>query len=490
MPKLSSPAAPAAGRARSLGLAIALITLAAAACGDGAPSAPAAAADYIRGPHGGRMLGEAALQIEVTIYERGVPPEFRVYPYVNGKPVPPAQVSVRINLLRHGGRLDPIAFAPQGDYLLGDKEIVEPHSFDVEVIASMGAQSQTWTYASYEGRVELSDEAVQTSAIKLERVGPAKMKTELELPGEVKLNADKLAHVVPRLAGVMRTVHKSLGDPVKQGEVIAVLESRDLAELRRALAEASQQVEFAKRAFEREDALLNKGIASQVSYQEKERDLKEAELQQRSARQQLSALGAGAGAGSTSLSLRAPFDGVVIAKNVAIGQAVKDDEALFTIADLSTLWVDVSVYARDLGVVKEGQAVTITAQGSELAATGVIGYVGALVGEATRSAMARVILPDAERRWRAGMFVTVQVVQEAYTAPVAVKREALQTFRDWDVVFVRAGNTFEARPLELGRTDGDWVEIVSGLAGGETYATANSFVIKADIGKSGASHDH
>ena len=165
-------------------------------------------------------------------------------------------------------------------------------------------------------------------------------------------------------------------------------------------------------------------------------------------------------------------------------------EDLFTIADLSTVWVEVNVYAKDVNAVKLGQDVTIKAESIDTTATGKIIHVGSLVSEETRSAKARVVLPDAERKWRAGTFVTVTVVQEEYTAPVAVKREGLQKFRDWDVVFVRSGNTFEARPLELGRTDGEWVEVTSGLSPGEKYASANSFILKADVGKSGASHDH
>ncbi len=462
-----------------------------AGCGDKAKSEPeeGATKDYEKGPHGGRLLGDKKFQAEVTIYERGIPPQFRVYFYAAGKQVSPAEVTLKIDLHRHGGRLDAINFKPEGDYLLGDKTIEEPHSFDVDVAATYQKVPYTWKYVTYEGRVELSDDAVRTSEIKIETVGPAKMRSALELPGEIKLNADKLAHIVPRLTGVIRSIRKNQGDDVKKGEVIAVLDSRELAEMRRQLLETSHEVSFAKRAYEREEGLWKKGISSEASYLQKQREYEEAGFKNRSARQQLAALGAG-GSNGTLFELRAPFDGVVIEKNVATGQAVKEDDDLFTVADLSTVWVEVNVYAKDVNAVKLGQDVTVKAESIDTTATGKIIYVGSLVGEETRSAKARVVLPDAERRWRAGTFVTVTVVQEEYTAPVAVKREGLQKFRDWDVVFVRAGNTFEARPLELGRTDGEWVEVTSGLSPGEQYASANSFILKADVGKSGASHDH
>ena len=99
-------------------------------------------------------------------------------------------------------------------------------------------------------------------------------------------------------------------------------------------------------------------------------------------------------------------------------------------------------------------------------------------------------MQNPEGRWRPGLFVTVEVVQEEVTVPVAVSVDAIQTFRDWSVVFVQYGDLFEVRPLELGRNDGQWVEVLHGLLPGERYVARNSFILKAELGKSGATHDH
>jgi len=123
-------------------------------------------------------------------------------------------------------------------------------------------------------------------------------------------------------------------------------------------------------------------------------------------------------------------------------------------------------------------------------AEGRVAYVGSLIGEQTRSAKARVTLPNPDRSWRPGLFVTVDLVQNETEVPVAVPAEAIQTYRDAKIVFGRFGEFFEARPVELGRNDGKRVEVVSGLAPGTRYAATNSFVLKADLGKAGASHDH
>lgn len=500
-----------AEKARLIALLTALVVsplLGAIGCGDRPPSAGVeggeaaanAAKDYERGPHGGRLLSDDKLQVEVTIYERGVPPQFRVYAYDRGKPLPPDEVALRIELHRLGGRVDRIGFKPEQDYLVGDRVVEEPHSFDVSVEAKRGGVKHTWSYAQSEGRVELSDEAVRTSAIGIETAGPVEMQSVVELPGEIVLNADKVAHIVARTLGVVHEVRKNQGDEVKKGEVIAVIDSRELAEAKREYIETAQALDFARRAFEREQGLWKKNISSEADYLLQERAYHEAGLKHRSARQQLEALGISRVELQTLLEkpdgvltryeLRAPFDGRIIDKKVATGQAVTEDEDLFTVADLATVWVNVTVYAKDLNAVRVGQEVTVRSDALDAEVRERIVYVGSLVGGEARAATARVVLPDPEGIWRPGLFVKAIVVQEEVTVPVAVKRDGLQKFRDWDVVFVRVGDLFEARPLELGRRDGDWVEVTSGLSPGEKYAAANSFILKADVGKAGASHDH
>jgi cobalt-zinc-cadmium efflux system membrane fusion protein len=175
---------------------------------------------------------------------------------------------------------------------------------------------------------------------------------------------------------------------------------------------------------------------------------------------------------------------------VTVGEAVAADHTLFVIADLSSVWVEASIAARDLGAVRQGQTAVIRSADLGREANGRISYLGAVVGRETRTAVARVVIPNADGRWRPGLFVTVRLVRESSTVPVAVLAEAIQTFRDWQVVFVRYGDWFEARPLELGRSDGLWVEVLQGLSPGVQYATTNSFAIKAEIGKLGATHDH
>jgi cobalt-zinc-cadmium efflux system membrane fusion protein len=314
------------------------------------------------------------------------------------------------------------------------------------------------------------------------------------------MDETRSAHVVPRLQGVVTDVLKREGDRVRRGELMAVLNSRELADAKSAHLAASRGVEFTRVTLEREEALWKKKISAEQDYLEAKRAFDEAELSQELAAQKLIVLGVPSGALSGLASapaenlaryeIRSPLDGTVIARHVTIGESVTAEDRIFDVADLSSVWVDITVYATDLAAVHDGQEATVQSSDLGRQMSGRVSYVGPLVGQDTRAATARIVLPNSDGRWRPGLFVTVRLVREATTVPLAVSAGAIQTFRDWQVVFVRYGDWFEARPLKLGRSDGKWVEVLKGLSPGEQYAAVNSFALKAEIGKLGATHDH
>ena len=220
--------------------------------------------------------------------------------------------------------------------------------------------------------------------------------------------------------------------------------------------------------------------------------MQEAEIAAQSAQQKLASLGGDmqAAGNLTRYEIRSPIDGTVTEKRIAIGESLKDDTNIFFVADLSTVWAEMTVPAKDVNAVKVGQKATIKASAFEAQSTGTLSYVGALVGEQTRTAKARVVLPNPKGIWRPGLPVAVELVSDEIDVPVAVSVEAVQSINEQPAVFGRYGDSFEARPVELGRSDGKFTEVVKGLNAGERYAAKNSFLIKADLGKAGASHDH
>jgi len=464
--------------------------------------APAETADYPRGPHGARLLtGSDGLQLEMTMYETGVPPQLRIYPYDSEmKPIPPSEVSLDVELHRLGGRIDRITFTPEADYLRGNETIEEPHSFEVKIAARRDGRGYQWAYSQVEGKVRMGPEQIKSSGIVIAVAGPRVVQATFELPGEVKADATRETHVVPRVEGVVVQVLKQEGDPVRRGDLLVVMNSRELADAKSAYLQSIRRAEFARATLDREESLWKRKISAEREYLQAKKDADEARLAVDLAAQRLVALGVPEGSLSRialeprqtlpRFEVRSPLDGTVVMRNVAAGETVRADEEIFTVADLSSVWVDVNVYARDLRSVRIGQEAVVLSRDLGIDAPGRIHYIGPLVGEETRSATARLRLPNPARLWRPGLFVTVRLVREQAQVPVAVSADAIQSFRDWQVVFVKYGDWFEARPLELGRSDGRWVEIVSGLRAGEEYAAANSFAVKAEIGKLGASHDH
>jgi cobalt-zinc-cadmium efflux system membrane fusion protein len=376
---------------------------------------------FAKGPNGGRLLSADDLAVEVTIFERGVPPEFRVYAYADGKPLPPSEVKTSIELRRLGGKVETYSFVPAGDYLRADGVVGEPHSFDVVVVAERDGHRHQWDYASYEGRVNLTPEAVRMAEIGVETAGPKIVRSTLRVTGHIGPNEDRMAHVIPRFPGVVKEVRKRLGDSVERGEVLAIVQSNESLEL---------------------------------------------------------------------YEVRSQIAGTVIKKHVTPGEFVAVDEDVYVIADLSSVWVDLNVYRQDFARLKLGQRVRLDAGEGIAPAEGTIGYISPFGAPSTQTMLARVELPNPDGAWRPGLFVTGDLLVEESELPVTVDVDALQSYRDWTVVFVQVGDVFEVRPVETGRRDEESVEIVSGITAGERYAASNSFVLKAELGKSAASHDH
>ncbi|NUQ75099.1 MAG: efflux RND transporter periplasmic adaptor subunit [Polyangiaceae bacterium] len=358
-----------------------------------------------------------------------------------------------------------------------------------------------------EGRVKLSPEAIKNANLELLTAGPGKVAVTLALPGEVALNAEALAHVTPRVAGTAREVKTQLGDTVKKGDVLALLDSREFAELQRDVLTAKERLDLAESSFKREESLWKEKIGAEKDYLAAKQALAEAKIEYRSANQKLAASsGAGSGAKGGAYTLIAPIDGTIIEKHISIGEVLKDDTQAFVIADLSSIWVNVTVYAKDLARVHTGQTVRVRAEGIEQPAAGTITYVGPVVGEQTRSAVARVVLKDPGKAWRPGLFVTADVAVDQADAPVVISYEGVQTVEGKEVVFVEEDDAFEARPIKLGRRGrapvpdvppatpdaqgSELVEVLSGISAGDRYVGKNSFILKAELGKSEAGHEH
>jgi cobalt-zinc-cadmium efflux system membrane fusion protein len=399
-----------------------------AGCGGGAANKgeshreQSGAEDFERGPHGGRLLkGADNISLELQIYEQGTPPHFRAYGYQSGNPLPAADLKAQIKLKRLGEGEEVFNLTPSGDFLTSQDQVKEPHSFDVSISAEYRGKNLSWEYSSPEGRVSISKEVAESSGVKVERAAARKIARTLRIRGKILPSEHRLAHVMPRFAGVVKEGRKHIGDPVQKGEVLAIIESNQSLQ-----------------PFE---------VRSQIS-------------------------------------------GTVISGHLIVGEFVPENHLVYTVADLSEVWADFFVPLKDRSEVKIAQKVLIRAVGQDQTVEGVVSYLAPYADEKSQAQLVRAIIPNQSGALLAGTFVAGDLIVEELEAPVAVKRSAVQRFRSWDVVFLRFGDTYEARPVTLGRGDDQYVEILSGLKANDEYVSENSFLIKADILKSGASHDH
>jgi cobalt-zinc-cadmium efflux system membrane fusion protein len=422
---------------------------------------------------------------------------------------------------------------PRGEAASGTSE----HAAAASASASASATPTSTLAAGKLEALTLNEAQIRAAGIVMATAGPAQIATILTLPGEIRFNEDRTAHVVPKLAGVVTAVHAELGQTVQRGQLLAVLASSALSEQRSELLSAQRRLALASTTLERERKLWQDKISAEQDYLQARQAMSEADIAVQNARQKLRVLGASAVAGARPLSadgispgaqlsqleLRAPFAGVVMEKHLALGEAVKEDANVFTIADLSTVWADFAVPPQDLTRVRVGETAVVRATALNAQVNGKISYVGALLGEQTRTAKARVVLANPKGAWRPGLFVDVDVnvtanananananvtatatatatttaaAEEAAAGSdgaalsVTVLADAVQTVDGKPSIFVRTAQGFQVQPVTLGRSDGKLTEVLQGLPAGARYAAANSYLLKAELGKDSAEHAH
>jgi cobalt-zinc-cadmium efflux system membrane fusion protein len=352
-----------------------------------------------------------------------------------------------------------------------------------------------------EGIVRLNAQVLRDFGVEISEAGMGDLAIYMRLSGEVVINPDRLAHVVPRVSGVAQRVQKKLGDQVKAGEVLAVLESRELAEVKSAYLVARERFRLAQTTFSREEKLWKEAISSERDYLAAKQSLAELSIEMRAAEQKLHALGFSNAylktlafdedENFTRYEIRAPFDGTVIEKHISLGEVLKDDIEAFVIADLSTVWVKLMVYQKDLSSVRLGQTVEVVTE-DRPAVAGVISYVSSVVNEETRTATVRIVLDNAQGQWRPGSFVAGLVAVDTRSVPILVPKSALQKIDEQIVVFVETAEGFEPQEVGVGRSNEVYAEIVNGLTAGQRYVVRGAFTLKAQLAKGsfGGGHSH
>ena len=333
--------------------------------------------------------------------------------------------------------------------------------------------------------VMMDDGQVSASGIVVAAAGAAQIASVVQFPGEIQLNDDRTVHVVPRVPAIAEAVLVSTGQTVRKGQALAVFSSQVISEQRSALQSAQKRRSLALTVHDREKKLWEQKITAEQDFLQAQAALREAEIAVENAQQKLSALGvaAGTGTGLNRFELRAPYDGLVVERKLSVGEAVREDTHIMTISDMSSVWVEVSIPAKDLPLLRVGAKVLVRATAFDAKATGTVAFVGALVGEQTRMARARILLANPQGTWRPGLFVSIEVNAANLKVPVAVETEAVQTLGNRQVVFVREEKRFVPRSVKLGISDDKYIEVLEGLPAGTPYAAQGSYIIKSELTK-------
>ena len=371
------------------------------------------------------------------------------------------------------------------------------------------AKSSAGNDGHEEGLVTLSPGAAARVRIRTAQVDHRSLSGLLATTGRVDFDQDRLAHVSPRVSGRVSKVQAKLGEDVRAGQTLAVIDSIELGQAKSAFLRAKAQLGLAKSTLEREEALLQDRITSEQSVLEARAASQRAMAEFQAARQQLRLLGlqdrqinsvSYDDPAAALFSLSSPISGTIVEKHASLGEVVSPQRTVYTVADLSRLWIWIDIYERDLSHVHLEDDVAVRVDASrERTFEGKVAYIRDQVDPDTRTARARIDVANPDRSLRAGMFATVTVSDphgadgEAAPRTLVVPASAVQRDGEVDVVFVPKGERrFARQVVRLGRRTDAYVEVLDGLAASDSVVTEGTFLLKSEAAKEsmGGGHSH
>lgn len=388
---------------------------------------------------------------------------------------------------------------------LGQLQAQEPGNGVVKPAASKQGHGEADGHGDGEGKkepegvIKMRPEQIEAANIEVARVGKGVLTQRLTVPGTIGPDTNRIARIAAKVVGTVSELKKQLGDTVSKGEVLAILESREVAEAKSEYISAQVNLDLQRTLFEREQALFDKKIAAENQFLRARMTFDEAQLRFDLARQKLSALNVS----ETGLSrqtmglqryeIQAPIAGRVVERLVDLGAPVGGEgqaKELYVIADLSSLWIELTISTVDVDQIKEGQKLRISAAEAGKSSEGQVVFISPMLNQETRSARVIASVDNKHLTWRPGSYVSAQIIIEEQPVDLRVPRKALQTIGGEQVVFIRTPEGFEKREVALGKSDEESVEVVFGLNPGENVAVTNTFVLKAELGKAEAEHAH
>jgi cobalt-zinc-cadmium efflux system membrane fusion protein len=353
---------------------------------------------------------------------------------------------------------------------------------------------------SEENVILISPEQIKELGIQTRKAEPGQLLVTISTRGKIILQPDRLAHILPKISGVAKEARKNIGDRVNKGDILAILESREMADIKASYLAAKEKERLTFSLLEREKRLHEKKVSAEQDYLNAKSVYQEARISVQLAEQKLHAFGIEEdeikGLSSEHnpdlriYDIRSPVDGVVIARHITKGEFIENTTTIYEIADLSTIWIEIGIYPKDLVRVKEGQMVDISHPVDGKVAQAKMIYLSPIIQDETITAKAIAEMKNPNENWRPGSFVKVNIATEKISAPIVITKEAIQDIDGKPFVFVKVPEGFEKKQVRLGISDNENIEVLSGLNAGDEYASSKTFLLKADLSKKEAEHKH
>ncbi|HQT51734.1 MAG TPA: efflux RND transporter periplasmic adaptor subunit [Acidovorax defluvii] len=334
--------------------------------------------------------------------------------------------------------------------------------------------------------LDLSDAEIHQAGIKIQKLELQEKADQIVVTATIQANQDRLAHVAPRVPGRIVKVNASLGDRVKPGQALATLDSIELGEARSSYLQAASEAAVVQAGFDRAKRLQTENIIPEKDYLRARAEHEKARAALRAAGDKLRMMGVSPEKLSGSVfPLTAPFSGTVIEKKAVLGELAQPDASLFTVADLSTLWIESDLFEKDLGKVKVGAqaAVTVSAYPGEVF-KGLLTYISSTMDRETRTVKARVEVPNTDGRLKPEMFATVAIGTGGSVKTLLVPEGAVLLLQGQPTVFVAESGGFEPRAVEVGERVQGYAVLKSGVVAGESVVVSGAYALKARLLKS------
>lgn len=342
------------------------------------------------------------------------------------------------------------------------------------------------------GVLHLTSEELARTVIEVTPVARGQLRVPREFPATVQPNENELAEVTTLIRGRVVKVHVDVGQDVKKDTLLAMLHSTDLGLAEGAYLKSTAKLTEAELAYERARDLHEQKVVSLAELQRREAAMKTARAETREARNRLELLGIPRQEVErldreqtikADVPLRAPFDGRVIMRNITRGEVVEAQQKLFTVADLSDVWVVGNVPEKDVQFIRKDQKVDVIVSAYPHAIVpGTITYIGDVLDPATRTMRLRVTVLNPDRLLKPEMFAIVRVYASPTPDALTVPLAAVQNGPTGKMVFVQRGtNDFEVRMVKVGSEQGEVVTVSEGVSAGEQVVTKGSFALKSEM---------